>query len=54
MKEVTPEKVKQMLEEHGTIVSLEEAKIILSFMTDFATTTLEGIFDNDTNITTPR
>jgi hypothetical protein len=49
MKEMTPEKVKQILEEHGTIVTLDEAKIILKFMIELATDTLEGIFEDDAN-----
>ena len=32
---VTPEKAVKILQEHGTIVSIEEAKIILDFMYKF-------------------
>jgi len=32
---VTPEKAVEILQEHGTIVSIEEAKIILDFMYKF-------------------
>lgn len=33
---VTPEKTVEILRKHGTIVTLEEAKIILDFMYKFA------------------
>ena len=47
MKEITPEKVKKMLAEQGTEVTVEEAQTILTFMTDLATIELEGIFENE-------
>jgi hypothetical protein len=33
---ITPEKAKQILEKHGTIVTLEEGKIMLDVMYKFA------------------
>ncbi len=33
---VTPEKAVEILREHGTIVTIEEAKIILDFMYNFS------------------
>ena len=47
MKEITPEKVVEILKEHGTIVTVEEANIILPFMTNLATITLEQIFEQE-------
>jgi len=38
---VTPEKAVKILQEHGTIVSLEEAKIILDFMYKIAKLSLD-------------
>jgi hypothetical protein len=38
---VTPEKAVKILQEHGTIVSLEEAKIILDFMYKIAKLSVE-------------
>ena len=47
MKDITPENVVQVLKENGTLVTLEEAEIILSFMINLATITLEQIFEHD-------
>ncbi len=47
MKEVTPEKIMEIFKENGTLVTLDEAKIILSFMINLATISLEQIFEND-------
>lgn len=33
---ITPEKAVKILQEHGTIITLEEAKLILDFMYKFA------------------
>lgn len=34
-REITPEKAKEILEKHGTIITLEEGKIILDVMYKF-------------------
>ena len=47
MKEITPEIVVEILTKNGTLVSLDEAKIILSFMINLATISLEQIFENE-------
>jgi hypothetical protein len=47
MKDLTAENVMEILKENGTLVTLEEAEIILSFMINLATITLEQIFEND-------
>lgn len=41
MGKMSPEKVIQILKEHGTIVTLDEAKIILDFMNMLASITVE-------------
>ena len=40
---ITPEKVIQILEKQGTKISLEEAKLILDFLYKFAKLTLEHV-----------
>lgn len=37
---ITPQKVKKILSKHGTVVTLEEAEKILSFMTQLASISL--------------
>lgn len=41
---ITPEKAKQILEKHGTKVTVEEAKIILDFLYKFGRLTLKQAF----------
>lgn len=36
MDRISPERVVELLKEHGTLVTLDEAKIILEFMYTFA------------------
>lgn len=40
---ITPEKAKEILAEHGTKVSTEQAKLILDFMHKFAILTVKQI-----------
>lgn len=40
---LTPEKAVEILREHGTIVTIEEAKLILDFMYKFATLAVNQI-----------
>ena len=47
MKQITAERVVVILKENGTLVTLDEAKIILSFMINLATISLEQIFENE-------
>jgi len=47
MNQISAERVVEILKENGTLVSLEEAKIILSFMINLATISLEQIFENE-------
>ncbi|MES2328169.1 MAG: hypothetical protein V4539_01115 [Bacteroidota bacterium] len=49
MKELTAEKAKKILAEHGTEVTLEEAEVILKFMIELATMSLDQIFEDDGN-----
>jgi hypothetical protein len=52
MEMISPQRVVEMLKEHGTIVTEEEAKIILGFMCNFAAIGLSQILaDATTNST---
>jgi hypothetical protein len=41
---LTPEKTIEILKKHGTIVTVDEAKLILDFVYKFAKLTLDQIF----------
>jgi hypothetical protein len=41
MEQIKPEEIVQILRDHGTIVTLEEAKVILEFMWKLANLTLD-------------
>ena len=41
MENIKPEEIMQILREHGTIVTLEEARMILEFMWRLANLTLD-------------
>lgn len=43
---ITPEKAVKILQEHGTIVTIEEAKLILDFMYKFTTLAVNQIVNN--------
>ena len=43
---ITPEKAIEILREHGTIVTIEEAKLILYFMYKFAILAVDQIVKN--------
>lgn len=43
---ITPEKAVEILQEHGTIVTIEEAKLILEFMYKFAILAVNQIVKN--------
>ncbi|MBY0481289.1 MAG: hypothetical protein K2Q21_08035 [Chitinophagaceae bacterium] len=47
MNQITAEKVVEILKENGTLVTLDEAKIILSFMINLASISLDQIFENE-------
>jgi hypothetical protein len=47
MNQRTAEKVVEILKENGTFVTLDEAKIILSFMINLASISLDQIFENE-------
>jgi hypothetical protein len=47
MNQITAEKVVEILKENGTFVTLDEAKIILSFMINLASISLDQIFENE-------
>ena len=47
MKQISAEKVVEILKENGTLVTLDEAKIILSFMINLASISLDQIFENE-------
>lgn len=47
MNQISAERVVEILKENGTLVTLDEAKIILSFMINLATISLEQIFENE-------
>lgn len=47
MNQITAEKVVEILKENGTLVTLGEAKIILSFMINLASISLDQIFENE-------
>lgn len=40
---VTPEKAVKILQEYGTVVSIEEAKIMLDFLYKFGNLTLKDV-----------
>jgi hypothetical protein len=44
MKELSAEKVMEILREHGTFVTIEEARIILDFLSKMASISLDQIF----------
>ncbi len=44
---VTPEKAVEILREHGTIVTISEAKIILDFMYNFSKLAIDQIVENN-------
>ena len=41
---ITPEKAMKLLKEHGTIITVEQAKIILNFLYKFGKLTLHQAF----------
>jgi hypothetical protein len=41
---ITPEKAVEILKKHGTIVTIDEAKLILDFIYKFANLTLNQMF----------
>lgn len=43
---ITPQKAIEILREHGTIVTIEEAKLILDFMYKFAILSVNQIVKN--------
>lgn len=43
---ITPQKAVEILQEHGTIVTIEEAKLILDFMYKFAILAVNQIVNN--------
>lgn len=45
-RKVTPEKAIKILQEHGTIVTVEEAKLILDFMYKFTILAVDQIVKN--------
>lgn len=45
-RKVSPEKAIKILQEHGTIVTVEEAKLILDFMYKFAILAVDQIVKN--------
>lgn len=47
MKKMSHERVMQILKEHGTIVMLDEAKIILDFMNMLASISIEIYLKNE-------
>ncbi len=47
MDQISAEKVVEILKENGTLVTLDEAKIILSFMINLASISLDQIFENE-------
>ncbi len=47
MKDLNAEKIMNILKENGTLVSLEQAEIILSFMINLATESLDQIIENE-------
>ncbi len=47
MNQISAEKVVEILKENGTFVTLDEAKIILSFMINLASISLDQIFENE-------
>lgn len=47
MKELTVEKVVEILGKNGTFVTPDEAKIILSFMINLASISLDQIFEHE-------
>lgn len=47
MNQITAEKVVEILKENGILVTLDEAKIILSFMINLASISLDQIFENE-------
>lgn len=47
MNQISAEKVVEILKENGTLVTLDEAKIILSFLINLASISLDQIFENE-------
>ena len=47
MNQISAEKVVEILKENGNLVTLDEAKIILSFMINLASISLDQIFENE-------
>lgn len=47
MDQISAEKIVEILKENGTLVTLDEAKIILSFMINLASISLDQIFENE-------
>ncbi len=43
VRKITPEKVVQILKKHGTIITHQEAKLMLDFLYKFATLTLDHV-----------
>lgn len=44
MENISPEEVVKILKEHGTTVTVEEAKLILAFMFELANISLDQYF----------
>lgn len=42
---LTPEKAVEILKKHGTIITIEEAKLILDFMYKIAKLSVEQVFE---------
>lgn len=50
MDRISPEKVVEILKEHGTIVTVEEVKVILDFMYSFAEISVSQFLEKIENL----